>query len=119
MRDTEFKVYDKNRRKVDNPVFFDGNWFANPRDMEDYIPMKDPIVFQYTGLTIEGNRKLFEGDLIKGFEINGIHGLCMVEYLESCFVVRLQGIGLTRPLFEVSSWNIEFVANLEENKELL
>ena len=75
-------------------------------------------VGQYTGLTDKNGKKIFEGDILKNIESNGIVAICYGG-CSFCYSYNgtIYGIDDSETGLEMNEW--EIIGNIHDNPELL
>lgn len=127
MREIKFRAWDKytSSMKGVGEIIFNKNrvWLSDgeERVLDD---VHEVILMQYTGLKDKNNKEVFEGDVLKVYEVSDYKEqeyISSVDYIQSNFVVTetndtqvplacFHDLDNTYPLFE-----IEVVGNIYEN----
>ena len=129
MKDIKFRAWDiaaKKMRVVTQLFFEDGDLTQVNTKTSGWLNAKDEVVLvQFTGLTDKNGKEIYEGDIVRGGELEGDHGSVVYEiaYNE----------GGDYPAFDLKGWRgetngicffindayIEVIGNIYENPELL
>ena len=84
-----------------------------------FVVEVDPsTVGQYTGLTDENGKRIFEGDIVDGNDYKAEDGYGIIEFSDGAFEVVGNGISGT---FHLNYWGYEFevIDNIHDNPELM
>lgn len=104
--------------KFIDPIYSDGKWFLDYRDLEDYYPMGKPEIEQYTGLKDKNGKEIYEGDyMFFESEEHKITGFVVFENGE--YFVRNPEYKTGGICLNILPDILEIIGNIHENPELL
>lgn len=86
--------------------------------MREIFPVDPATVGQYTGLVDKNGKKIFEGDIVEGYDFNAEDGYGVVQWNEGAFeVVGHDLVGS----FHENYWGkgFEVIGSIHDNPELL
>ncbi len=131
-------------KRIDNKGWAEGlltiMWgqynIIKPSDENTAYPIDPETVCQYTGLTDKNSRKIFEGDILKGFQYPFFFDGDFNYFAEVCWFDNCKGFGVytfknpeaiirgisegnTESFEDFSSSDWEVIGNVYDNPELL
>ena len=109
MRDIKFRAWDNVFKEYDNSYFVideDGSLFELDGDKQNELDAKRFVVEQFTGLTDENGKDIYEGDIVKNPNDNCLEAVIYKHamFITVCFK--------TLPTMKI-------VGNIHENANLL
>lgn len=117
MREIKFRLYETPEMLIHKGIMHEPCSVDKLYLEIDQLPPYMYELMQYTGLKDKNGVEIYEGDIIKIVEQEGLHnGVAYIEYVGSCFVLVRKGLG---NLNIYQYLTLEVVGNIYENKELL
>ncbi len=120
MSTTEYRLWDEDNKQY---IYFNLNNLEDSVEVlagfldyfsKDYLT-KHPAE-QYSGVKDKNRKKIYKGDKLKGFEINGIYGEYIVEFMMGAFVAYHDGTGNIEQLCFIAPCLIEVIGNIHEGE---
>lgn len=118
-------------KRLDNGAWETGSLVIVREDLSDerdfiadnmtgyHTPIKKSTIGQYTGLTDNNGKMIFEGDIVEGDDFNDEDGYGVIEWDDDGARFTINGAGIIAD-FDNYYWHeLEIIGNIHDNQDLV